>query len=707
LGLSSSSSSSSLSSSSSSSSASSPSSERGILKPEITPRRYQAAIADSASRGNTLVILPTGLGKTLIAVLVAAKRLEEFQGMGRVLVLAPTKPLVLQHKEVFERSLLLPEESFALLTGETSLEERKSKVWRGRVDDDSDDQKDESSPQSSATESKPCQFVFATPETVLNDIMSGVATLSSKSSSPLKYFVLLVFDEAHRAVGDYAYTQLAKVYLREALRPLILGLTASPGGSIERVDEVMTNLSIQKIESRTEDDPDVKEYVEETRIQAIKVSLPPKFGVLRSLLRSLYEEKIEKLKRGGFVRSSSSFFFKGESRVTKKALLQSRSEIVARINWLKQLQQQEHQSNYNDSLSEANARALAYGALITQSQAVIILHAIELLETQGLYTLQRYLARLKENPEEHGKSAKALFKDERWGKVESELSKLVLLPVSSGTTSSSTKTLAEEYDHPKLSILKLIIKEQLERKPNSKIIVFTQYRDTIDMIISKLEAGASSSSNPSLGPLSSSSSSSSPSSSSSSPSTTTLSPSPPSSPSSPSPSLPPSSFSPQVRIRCQRFVGQARRSDEDRGMSQKVQKEILEKFRSSNDFNVLVSSSIGEEGLHVPDVDLVVFYEAVPSEIRAIQRKGRTGRTMPGRVVVLLTEGTVDEAYYYSSQYKEKRMKKLVQSEAGGRIIKAFGGEQEYADADEDEKEKENIQATRRRGRSTSLLDYM
>jgi ERCC4-related helicase len=73
-----------------------------------------------------------------------------------------------------------------------------------------------------------------------------------------------------------------------------------------------------------------------------------------------------------------------------------------------------------------------------------------------------------------------------------------------------------------------------------------------------------------------------------------------------------------------------------------------------------VSSSIGEEGLHVPDVDLVVFYEAVPSEIRAIQRKGRTGRTMRGRVVVLLAEGTVDEAYFYSSLRRERLMKSMV-----------------------------------------------
>ena len=97
-------------------------------------------------------------------------------------------------------------------------------------------------------------------------------------------------------------------------------------------------------------------------------------------------------------------------------------------------------------------------------------------------------------------------------------------------------------------------------------------------------------------------------------------------------------------------------------MDQKTQTDVLEKF-TEGEFNVLVSSSIGEEGLHVPDVDLVVFYEAVPSEIRAIQRKGRTGRTMRGKVIVLLAEGTVDEAYFYSSLRREKFMKSMVSSQ--------------------------------------------
>ncbi len=103
-----------------------------------------------------------------------------------------------------------------------------------------------------------------------------------------------------------------------------------------------------------------------------------------------------------------------------------------------------------------------------------------------------------------------------------------------------------------------------------------------------------------------------------------------------------------------RFVGQGDRDGSD-GMTQKQQQEVLDDFRAG-EFEVLVSTSVAEEGLDVPEVDLVLFYEPVPTAIRSIQRKGRTGRQSEGRVVVLMAEDTRDEAYFWISRRREKKM---------------------------------------------------
>ena len=103
-----------------------------------------------------------------------------------------------------------------------------------------------------------------------------------------------------------------------------------------------------------------------------------------------------------------------------------------------------------------------------------------------------------------------------------------------------------------------------------------------------------------------------------------------------------------------RFVGQGDREGSD-GMTQTEQQAVLEEFRAG-EFEVLVSTSVAEEGLDVPEVDLVLFYEPVPTAIRSIQRKGRTGRQSEGRVVVLMAEDTRDEAYFWISRRREKEM---------------------------------------------------
>jgi Fanconi anemia group M protein len=479
-------------------------------------REYQAVISEAASKANTLVVLPTGLGKTIIAILVAESRLAELNG-GKVVVLAPTRPLVVQHHTSFKNHF--GESACSYMTGRVRPEERV-KVW---------------------AESR---FVFATPQVVANDVRADRYSLSE--------VCLMVFDEAHRCVKDYDYTELARRYQQTALHPLILGLTASPGGQMERVREICQNLFIKQVESRNEYDEDVRPYVQAVSVEWRRVGLSPGYRAISALLREVYDEKLEKLK--------SMRVIPDLRIVPKKLLLDSRQQLIARLR--------KSRSGY------------IFAALALQSQAISLLHAIELLETQDVENLRAYLDRMSENPK---RTVKSLLKDQRIQRAISQASNL-------------------NEAHPKLKVASSLVSEQINTNAASRIIIFTQYRDTVDHIVTALN---------------------------------------------------------REGVRPVRFVGQATREESSKGLTQNEQVEILGKFKSG-EYNVLVTTSIGEEGLHVPDVDHVIFYEAVPSEIRTIQRRGRTGRTRIGKVTVLMAEDTVDEAYYWSSLRKERRMHSIL-----------------------------------------------
>jgi len=164
----------------------------------VEARLYQQTIAEKATHSNTLVVLPTALGKTVISTLAIAHFLYNYKHT-RILVMAPTRPLVLQHKETYVQILKLTEEDAVTLTGKTPAAYRKQ-TWDGKA-----------------------RIVFATPQVVRNDLESGLLTL--------KDFSLLVFDECHRARKEYAYTDVAKKYVEQSPWPMILGMTASPGPS--------------------------------------------------------------------------------------------------------------------------------------------------------------------------------------------------------------------------------------------------------------------------------------------------------------------------------------------------------------------------------------------------------------------------------------------------------------------------------------------
>ncbi|HLE07421.1 MAG TPA: DEAD/DEAH box helicase [archaeon] len=235
-----------------------------MVKPNaIEAREYQVNILRTACANNTLVVLPTGLGKTAVAIMLAAQRLEKFPD-SKILIVAPTRPLCEQHMRSFSESMEIPEEEIVLLTGKISPEIRKEIYLKAKI-------------------------ISATPQTIQNDLKTGKLNLEN--------FSLLVVDEVHKAVKGYAYPFVCKVYNQQAKRGRILGLTASPGSDEARIKEICENLFATAVEIRSENDPDVEKYVEEKNLVQVRVELPQKMKYTQSSLRLCLRELLEKLKK--------------------------------------------------------------------------------------------------------------------------------------------------------------------------------------------------------------------------------------------------------------------------------------------------------------------------------------------------------------------------------------------------------------------------
>lgn len=519
-------------------------------------RIYQQVLAaDVLKKGNTMIVAPTALGKTLVAVLVAADRLKKNKG-SKVLILAPSKPLAIQHEENFRHFLNVKTTS---ITGATKPDERK-KRW-----DDS-------------------QIICATPQTIESDLLNGRYDLEDVS--------LLVFDECHHAVGSYAYVYLGQRYVKTAKNHLILGLTASPGSNKDKIRQICENLFIEDVVVKNEDDVDVKPYFNPIEIDWVKVNMSKELEKIKNHINKALRHRLKMLKNLNVISTIS---------VNKIDILKARGKVQNRI------------------ARATNPPKECYQAISILSAVINLQHALELLETQGVSTFNKYVSRIRKK---NTKAAKGLL-------IDADFSQAILL---------SEQAEKNGWEHPKLKKLMEILKEELNivdikqskliestdqennlsktnnsskdnnsyknnsssnTNKNKRIIVFTQFRDTLEMIQKKCE---------------------------------------------------------KEGINSVKFYGQGSR-DGEKGLTQTEQKNIIKSFKIGT-YDVLISTSVAEEGIDIPSVDLVVLYEPVPSEVRMIQRRGRTGRKNTGNMKVLIAKGTRDEGYYWASLNKEKQMKK-------------------------------------------------
>lgn len=299
----------------------------------ITPRDYQQKIFETCLNKNCLVVLPTGLGKTLVALMLTIGRMKKFPGE-KVVFLAPTKPLAEQHLNYFKKYLPELFADMQLFTGAINAEKRR-KIWRT------------------------ADIIFSTPQCIANDVKNDLYNLDE--------VCLLIEDEAHKCLKNYDYNYVAQQYKKQAEHQRIVGLTASPGSEKPKIKNICRNLSIEEVELRTRDSSDVKKYLQELKFEKIMLDFPLEFEKIREPLKKIFNDYIIEL------RSRKLLF----GFASKTELIKLQKRISFKIS--------QGKKNYNSLLG-----------MSTCAQAIKIQHALELLETQTLKGFDEYLKNLIE-----------------------------------------------------------------------------------------------------------------------------------------------------------------------------------------------------------------------------------------------------------------------------------------------------------------------
>ncbi|EXJ91563.1 fanconi anemia group M protein [Capronia epimyces CBS 606.96] len=489
-------------------------------------RDYQYTIVHKGLFHNLLVALPTGLGKTFIAATVMLNWFRWTEN-AQIIFVAPTKPLVSQQVDACFHIAGIPRSQTTMLTGEVPPAIR-AEEWQNK------------------------RVFFMTPQTLINDLRNGMC-------DPKK-IVLVVVDEAHKATGNYAYVEVVRFLRRFNSSFRVLALTATPGASVEAVQAVIDGLGIARVEIRTEDSLDIREFVHSRETETEIFDNSDEMTMSLKLFSAAVQPLMNKLN------SQNAYWGKDPERITLYGLK------MAMDQW---------------RVSEAGRRAPAGVKGMVQGIFAVLMsmaHNLELLKYHGIGPFYHKMKVFADEASGGGKYAKQVAKDENFLKLMNRLRGWINNP--------------EFVGHPKLSYLKTVVLNHFmdagegqgsATQPSStRIMVFAHYRDSAEEIVRVLNRH---------GPI----------------------------------------------VRAHVFVGQSGTKGSE-GMGQKTQLDIIQKFKAGT-YNTIVATSIGEEGLDIGEVDLIICYDSSKSPIRMLQRMGRTGRKRAGRIVLLLMRGKEEQDY--------------------------------------------------------------
>ncbi|KAG8721569.1 3'-5' DNA helicase [Ceratobasidium sp. 394] len=474
-------------------------------------RDYQFNIIKHSLFDNTLVSLPTGLGKTFIAGAVMLNFYNWFP-TGKVVFVAPTKPLVAQQIEACHDSCGIPGRDAIELTGSVSKAQRR-RAWEEK------------------------RVFYMTPQTFRNDLHDGTCDPQD--------IVLVVIDEAHRATGAYAYVTIVHYLMAHNPHHRILALSATPGKNSESVQTIVDGLHISRIEIRDEHSMDLQKYIFKKHTDIQVVEMNDAINAIKTSLAAVMLPLLKAVQTAGCCNNAEP-----ETMNSYRATVEI-TKIMARkdSNGMRAL----------NPLKYLSTLARAMGYLIECSVAMCQRCLVDFYASgKG-----QFQANWKDNP--------------NWKATMSHIENHHLEALSLGLKTPFPP-------HPKMQKLNDLLREHFDTEDaeETRVMVFTNFRESVDEIVAHLNTN---------GP----------------------------------------------KIRASRFIGQAGGKGGEKGMNQKEQIATINRFKAG-EFNVLVATSIGEEGLDIGEIDLIVCYDAQKAPVRMLQRVGRTGRKRDGKVVVLLAE---------------------------------------------------------------------
>ncbi|XP_053451315.1 Fanconi anemia group M protein isoform X2 [Nycticebus coucang] len=503
-------------------------------------RDYQLHISRTALFCNTLVCLPTGLGKTFIAAVVMYNFYRWFPS-GKVVFMAPTKPLVTQQIEACYQVMGIPQSHMAEMTGSTQALTRKE-IWCNK------------------------RVLFLTPQVMVNDLSRGVC--------PAVEIKCLVIDEAHKALGNYAYCQA--------------------------VQQVITNLLIGQIELRSEDSPDILPYSHERRVEKLVVPLGEELAAIQKTYVQVLEAFASSLVQRNVLRRDIP-------NLTKYQIILARDQF---------------RKNPSPNIV-GKQQGMIEGEFAI---CISLYHGYELLQQMGMRSLYFFLCGIMDGTKGMTRSKNELSQNEDFMGLYNHLECMFAhtRSPSAGGVAALQKGDTDKkffYSHPKLKKLEEVVVEHFkswnakntsEKKcDETRVMIFSSFRDSVQEIAQML-------------------------------------------------------LQHQPVIRVMTFVGHAS-GKSTKGFTQKEQLEVVKQFRDGG-YNTLVSTCVGEEGLDIGEVDLIICFDAQKSPIRLVQRMGRTGRKRRGRIVVILAEGR-EERIYNQSQFNKRNIYKAI---SGNRQVLHF-----------------------------------